>query len=68
MGKVKKKKFSGHKPQPTGLPSVSECEAEIELEGDADSAPSSLQSIIEKVVAKHYLNDMLCSLLHQETN
>ena len=49
MGKSKKKKFSAPKPQPTGLPSVVECEAEIELEGNVQGSASALQGIIEKV-------------------
>jgi hypothetical protein len=47
MGKMKKKKFSAPKPRPTGLPSVGEFEAEIELQGDVQS--STLQTIVEKV-------------------
>lgn len=46
MGKVKKKKFAAAKPRPTGLPSVGECETE--LDGQMDT-PASLQNIIEKV-------------------
>jgi len=49
MGKCKKKKFSAPKSQPTGLPSVVECEAEIELEGNVQGSASALQGIIEKV-------------------
>lgn len=49
MGKSKRKKFGGSKPRPTGLQSVSECEAEFELTGNADSTPGALQNIIEKV-------------------
>lgn len=49
MGKVKKKKFSAPKPRPTGLPSVGECEAEIELQGNTDVQSASLQTIVEKV-------------------
>lgn len=52
MGKVKKKKFAAQKPQPTGLPSVGECEAEIELEGNGDAGSSSLNLVIEKVRIK----------------
>lgn len=48
MGKAKKKKFSAPRPRPTGLPSVGECEAEIELEG-FDATSSTLQTVIEKL-------------------
>ncbi|XP_053391759.1 HEAT repeat-containing protein 3-like [Mercenaria mercenaria] len=48
MGKVKKKKFSAPKPRPTGLPSVGECEAEIELQGE-DVHSATLQTIVEKL-------------------
>ena len=48
MGKMKKKRFSAPKPRPTGLPSVGEFEAEMELQaGDVQS--STLQTIVEKV-------------------
>ncbi|XP_052816552.1 HEAT repeat-containing protein 3-like [Mya arenaria] len=49
MGKSKKKKFSGQKPRPTGLPSVREAEAEVELQGTSDTTPASLQAVIEKL-------------------
>ena len=49
MGKSKKEKFSAPKPQTTGLPSVVECEAELELEGNVQGSASALQGIIEKV-------------------
>lgn len=48
MGKAKKKKFTAPKPRPTGLPSVGECEQEIELQG-FDATSSTLQTIIEKL-------------------
>ena len=54
MGKSKRKKFGGSKPRPTGLQSVSECEAEFELTGNADSTPGALQNIIEKVCLLKY--------------
>lgn len=51
MGKVKNKKFTVQKPRPTGLPSVGECEAEVELEGIVEATGfSSLQAVIEKVL------------------
>ncbi|KAL4234956.1 ribosomal large subunit biogenesis [Mactra antiquata] len=49
MGKVKKKKFSAPKPCPTGLPSVEQCESEIELEGNIDTSSATLQLVIEKL-------------------
>lgn len=49
MGKVKKKKFSAPKPRPTGLPSVGECEAEVELQGEIDVNSATIQTIVEKL-------------------
>ena len=49
MGKAKKK-FSAPRPQPTGLPSVAQCESELEMEGNPDSSSSTLQTLIEKVL------------------
>ena len=55
MGKSKKKKFGGEKPRPTGLPSVSECEAAFELTGSTESSSGALQNIIEKVWTISYI-------------
>lgn len=49
MGKSKKKKFGGRNPNPTGLPSVRECEADFELTSVAHSMSGALQDIIENV-------------------
>ena len=46
MAKSKKEKFSAPKPQPTVLPSVVECEAELELEGNVQGSASALQGIL----------------------
>ncbi|KAH3775852.1 HEAT repeat-containing protein 3-like [Dreissena polymorpha] len=48
MGKAKKK-YSAPRPQPTGLPSVAQCESELEMEGNPDSSSSTLQTLIEKL-------------------
>ena len=50
MGKAKKKKFNAPKNRPTGLPSVSESVAELELTNVQQTSPSAaLQSLVEKV-------------------
>ena len=55
MGKTKKKKFKAPKPQPTGLPSVKEVEAEIDSDAiRAAKEPSgTIADVIEKVPCLH---------------
>ena len=60
MGKTKKKKFKAPKPQPTGLPSVKEVEAEIDSDAIGSDAiraakePSgTIADVIEKVPCLH---------------
>lgn len=50
MGKSKAKKFKCSKPQPTGLPSVKDCEAALDLEASKSIASNStIQNLVEKL-------------------
>ncbi|OWF45096.1 HEAT repeat-containing protein 3-like [Mizuhopecten yessoensis] len=52
MGKSKAKKFKANKPQPTGLPSVKDCEAALDLETVKSIASNStIQNLIEKLTS-----------------
>lgn len=53
MGKSKKlKKFKASKPQPTGLPSVKDCEADLEINSSKSIASSStIQNLVDKLTS-----------------
>ncbi|XP_033729218.1 HEAT repeat-containing protein 3-like, partial [Pecten maximus] len=52
MGKSKAKKFKSSKPQPTGLPSVKDCEAALDLEtAKSIASNSTIQNLVEKLTS-----------------